>query len=75
MRVTINGTPHEVDWELASYDDVVVLAGLDPATAPSVTYHGLRRGDSSRSGTMYPGCEPVALEDGMHFTAVHTGNA
>jgi len=70
VEVTINGVEKKVHSLLASYEDVVVMAGK--TGNPSVTYH---RGFLPKpDGCLAPG-ETVYLKDGMYFAVQHTGNA
>lgn len=73
VRIIVNGLEFKVGREV-TYEQVVELAGK--RGNPTVTYSTRRRrGDALRSGTMHTGCRPVAVEDGMVFSAMHTGNA
>jgi hypothetical protein len=73
MNIIVNAKECFVSSPRISYDWVVHLAGM--SGRPTVTYYGRRTGDSQRSGTMYPGCLSLDLEDGMVFNVAHTGNA
>ena len=75
MKIIVNGGPVELTAGPGhvSYEEVVALAGL--SGAPTVTYAGKRDGDVRRQGTMYTGCPPVVVEDGMVFNVIHTGGA
>lgn len=76
MKITVNGTEHLIMGLPIGYDTIAELAypgaGYRELT---VTYSWRGPGDSSRHGTLYPGKAPIEPAEGMHFTAVHTGNA
>lgn len=72
MKITVNGTAHEVEAAVLTYEEVVRLAG--ERVGASVTYSGPRHGDSRREGIMCRG-ETVKIEDEMRFNACMTGNA
>ena len=73
MKITINGEPREWSGSIIDYGTVLAIAGK--SAGASVTYSGPRKGDVQRSGILMPSSAPITVEDGMHFTAVHTGNA
>lgn len=73
MKITVNMVPH--DWSGSTVDYGAVLALAGKSAGASVTYIGPRHGDMQRSGTLHAKSQPIAVEDGMHFDAVHTGNA
>lgn len=74
-RITVNGL--DVKWTTKnskiSFSDIAMLAGIN-SNYLTMTYCGMRRGDSQRSGMMTIDGH-VELEDGMIFNAVETGNA
>lgn len=72
MKISINGKEHEYEGPTITHEQIVALAG-QPVHA-SVVYSSKRNGDSHRSGTTYSG-KSIAVDDGMRFTAVVTGNA
>lgn len=72
MKITINGTEHDIDGDEIGHELVCELAGM-PVYA-SVTYSGPLHGDYSRQGITYVG-KAVKIQDGMDFTCVVTGNA
>lgn len=72
MLIHVNGVETTTDLQIATYEQVVELAG--ERGSPSVAY-SYRVGVHQRAGTMYPGCKPIELATGMVFTVVHTGNA
>jgi hypothetical protein len=73
MKITINAVPH--DWNASMIDYGAVLSLANKSAGATVTYSGPRRGDMQRSGVLHAKSQPIAVEDGMHFDAVHTGNA
>ncbi len=73
MKIIINGIERDVSGTEVSYADIVLLAGKQGQ--PSVKYSGPQHGDTQRNGTMHYGCPIVALEEGMVFSVVHTGNS
>lgn len=73
MQIIVNGNLLRFFGSQIGYEEVVALAG--EKGKPSVLYRGRSEGDSQRSGTMYPGCKAVEVEEGMRFEVVHTGNA
>lgn len=72
IRIIVNGLEFLVE-EKVTYEQIVELAGK--RGNPTVTYSTRRKGDSRRSGEMHQGCNPVQVEEGMMFNAMHTGNA
>lgn len=72
MQIIINGKPHDHDEGAITHEQICELAG-EPEYA-SVTYRGPSQGDNQRSGTTYKG-KIVAVDDGMIFNCVVTGNA
>lgn len=77
-KITVNGIEHEWDRDSINYTDVVHLAYSPEETRlMSVTYtwsDPRPSSDVTRQGTMTPG-STIAPEDGMNFSAYHTGNA
>jgi hypothetical protein len=73
MRIYVNGMA--VEWTGTMIDYGAVLALAKQPEGASVIYEGPRRGDTQRSGTLYPAKGAIAVEDGMHFSAVRTNNA
>ena len=73
MKITVNGQQHEVSASMIDYGTVLAYAN-EPAGA-SVTYRGPQSGDSHRSGILHAQSQPIALQDGMVFNAIRTGNA
>lgn len=73
MKITVNSEPHE--WIGSTIDYGTVLAMAGKSAGATVTYVGPRRGDAQRSGVLHAQSQPIVVEDGMHFDAVHTGNA
>lgn len=75
MKITINGKV----WTLFQHNDKLsyerVVEHARMKGYPTVTYRGPKNGDTQRQGEMHVGCADVALEDGMAFNVVHTGNA
>jgi hypothetical protein len=70
----VNGKKMRVELTQLTYEQVLSLAGM--TGTPSVVYRWRATlGDVSRQGTMWPGCEPVHLGDGMIFNVAHTGGA
>lgn len=77
MKITVNGAEHDVSDEAVSYEQIAALAGKPGATGLSMIYHGRAVIDGERyekNGSLIAG-ESVKPVDGMHFTAVYTGNA
>lgn len=72
VRITVNGVDFLVSETHITYERVVELSGQ--TGQPSVAYLGPRHGGTRRSGTLYPGCDPIFVEDGLGFTVAHTGN-
>lgn len=75
--VTVNGVEHQIEGDRLSYEQVAALAGKPGASHLSMVYHGRVTIDGERyekNGSLIPG-ESVKIHDGMHFSAVHTGNA
>lgn len=72
MRITVNGVQCYSEGNIVSYEEVCELAG-QPLSA-TVTYYGVKKGDSQRSGVLYAG-KQIVVEDGMVFNCVTTGNA
>jgi hypothetical protein len=73
MKIVVNGKELDFAGAQVSYEEIVKLAGK--TGYPTVTYRGPRHNDSRREGEMHTGCSSVAIEPGMVFNAVHTGNA
>ena len=74
IEITVNGLPFGVVTAFVSYADIALLAGQPNAKELTVTYWVRAGRDRQRSGSLAPG-QSIDLEHGMHFTAVHTGNA
>lgn len=73
-NIKINGKPHTTTKDSLSYEDVMTLAGFDPARIFSMTYCTRRKGDEQRSGILSPR-RSVKIEEGMLFDAGDTSNA
>ena len=76
VTIIVNGTPHEVEKDEISYDEVVTLAFPDfpqhPERTYSVTYangHG-----EKPEGILSPGGK-VKVKEGMTFKVKHTGQS
>lgn len=79
-KITINGEHVDFEPETISYDDIEEIVALEERWQPpipllSITYDWRGDGDVCRSGIIGPKDKPIKVADGMHFTAVHTGNA
>lgn len=72
-QIIVNGLEFDCKVEHASYEDIVLLAGMPEAKNLTMTYR-CDHGDICRSGTLVPG-RSIDVEDGMVFDAVYTGNA
>jgi len=59
MNIIINGRSVHFSSTQITYEELLAIA--QKSGNPSVIYKGPRHGDSQRSGTMHPGCKPVAL--------------
>lgn len=68
MKVYVNGREREVAYGVATYTEVVELAGLKGK--PTVTYHHREAG----GGTLSAG-ETVGVREGMIFNVASTTNA
>ncbi len=73
VEIIVNGSRLTVGGTHLTYDEVVELAGS--SGNPTVVYSSAKKGDTRRSGEMHRGCADVAMEAGMVFTVMHTGNA
>ncbi len=76
VTIIINGTPHEVEKDELTYNEVVTLAFPDfpqhPERTYSVTY---QRGHGSKpEGILSPGGS-VKVKEGMIFYVKHTGQS
>jgi len=76
VGIIVNGTPHEVEKDDLSYDEVVTLAFPDfpqhPERTYSVTY---QRGHGNKpEGILAPGGS-VKVKEGMIFYVKHTGQS
>ncbi|MEK6782186.1 MAG: multiubiquitin domain-containing protein [Bacteroidota bacterium] len=76
VAIIVNGTPHEVEKDELTYDEVVTLAFPDfpqhPERTYSVTY---QRGHSHKpEGILSPGGS-VKFKEGMIFYVKHTGQS
>ncbi len=69
--IIVNGLEKKVEGHQISYQQLVVLAGKDPAMHPSVTYG---KGVGNSQGIMVMD-DVVALTNGMVFNAIVTGSA
>jgi len=72
----VNGTPHETEKDVITYDEVVTLAFPDypqhPERTYSVTY---KRGHGNKpTGILSPGSN-VKVKDGIEFKVKHTGQS
>lgn len=72
MQITVNGQAVDFDGDTINYEDVLFIA--KERMGASCTYSGPRHGDSQRSGTLATGDKPIALEPGMRFNCIMTGN-
>lgn len=76
VNIVVNGTPHEVEKDEISYNEVVTLGFPDfpqhPERIYSVTY---QRGHGDKpEGILSPGAM-VKVKDGMTFKIKHTGES
>jgi len=76
VAIIVNGTPHEVEKDDLTYDEVVTLAFPDfpqhPERTYSVTY---QRGHGNKpEGILSPGGS-VKVKEGMIFYVKHTGQS
>ena len=77
VTIVVNGTPHEVEKDEITYDEVVTLAFPDfpqhPERTYSVTYEK-RSWRNKPTGILPPGGS-VKVKDGMTFKVKHTGQS
>ena len=67
MKVTINGTAHDITEDAIEYEALVELAGMSGTPSCTWKWGGTR-------GILSPG-DGVFVNDGMVVNIVHTGNA
>jgi hypothetical protein len=72
MKITVNGQTYNTSASTIDYGTVLAYAN-EPQGA-SVTYSAPRKGDVQRAGILSALSQPIALEDGMVFNAIRTGN-
>jgi len=76
VTIVVNGTPHEVEKEKITYDEVVTLAFPDfpqhPERTYSVTY---KRGQGNKPEGILSLGSNVQVKDGMEFKVKHTGQS
>lgn len=76
VTIVVNGTPHQVEKERITYEEVVTLAFPDfpqhPERTYSVTY---KNGHGNKpEGILSPGSN-LLVKDGMQFKVKHTGQS
>lgn len=78
MNIIVNGENKVIDEDKLdlTYEEIVYLAfGRDfPSTVFTIVYQGKWKGDSRRSGCIYPG-KRLVVDEGMIISVAHTGNA
>ncbi len=72
--IHVNAHPTVVQAYRLTYEDVCALANLDPTTNPTVTWLHLSP-LGGRSGILDRWSPPVRVEENLHLTVIHTGNA
>lgn len=70
-RIDVNGKELTTDHDELTYEEVCRLAGYDPETMPTCTWH--RRG-SNCNGILHRRGK-VLIQDNTYFSCIHTGNA
>lgn len=70
MKIIVNGTTHEVESSVLTFEDVIQLA--DESLFASVTY--CRAAGPKSEGCLSQG-QSVAVQEGMIINAIVTGNA
>ncbi len=68
--ITINGVPVHWAHNTMSYVKLCEMLSIKPESNPSVIF----KSKDGRTGTLIHGQE-IAVTEGMHFEAMHTGNA
>lgn len=69
MQIDVNGERFDVQRAEITYEAIVGLAGHPDSKSLTVTYYARLEGDTSRSGTLYPG-KKIEPSDGLIFNAV-----
>lgn len=76
LNITINGKVCEIKKPFVEYGDVIALSDLPYREYYTVVYHGKKRKDSQRSGSLInKEGDKVVLQEGMSFSVAHTGGA
>lgn len=72
FHIIINGTGHEIEKAVLTYEEIRDLAGLEGH--PTMVFHGKQSNGNKVGGSLIAGRE-IGLVEGMIFSVVHTGNA